>query len=395
MKILFVSGTYPTPSRPAHGTFVREFVRAMAKQGNECTVIRPVRIFEKKYGPLPPFEIVDQANGNAIKVFYPKYISFSSKNLLFVHTGQFTQHSFNLSVFRVLRKLKLDPDIVYGHFLYPGGYSAIKVGEKLKIPSIARVGEGDFWTVEPFGFNKAQQHYRKITAVIANGSHIKKAIIRNLKIPPDKILVQPNGIDLAKFYPIYEKIQIRKKLGLLQNQFLVIFAAMDKGKSKGLEVIFEAFDKLKDDYKKNIGLIVLGRRKEEVPQREYLKFVGIVPHSQVPLWLNASDVFVLPTQIEGSPNSLLEAMACGLPVITAKGEHLDDIVDDEVALRINPTDANELKSAILRLYNEPELRIKLKTRSLEKIQKFDLDLIAKKLTTWMQELKEKSSCKNK
>ena len=381
MKVLFLTSNYPTSARPVHGTFVQQFVWVMARQGNECVVIRPVSLWERRYGPLPEFlSEEDAGDGAKVKVYYPRYLSFSSKNLKWTHTGHWTQWAFNLAVWKLVRQMEFRPDIVYGHFLYPGGYAAVLTAKRLGVPSVIRVGEGEFWTVRPFGFEKAAKDFKAVSGVIANGSHLKKALWEKLGIPASKIVVCPNGVDRKRFYP-HDKMEMRKRLGFPLEDFVVAFVGPPVEK-KGFWTLQKAVTGLKD-----VKLLLLGRGMEKIKVPHVL-FKGTVPHDEVPYYLSSADIFVLPTHIEGSCNAVLEAMACGLPIVTAKGPHMDDIVDDSVAIRVDPTDVQAIRSAILKLKNNPDLRQRMSKACLEKAKEFDINQRARRVTEWMTRLVE-------
>jgi glycosyltransferase involved in cell wall biosynthesis len=115
-----------------------------------------------------------------------------------------------------------------------------------------------------------------------------------------------------------------------------------------------------------------------------IAFKGALPHSDVPRALAAADVFVLPTQVEGSCNSVLEAMACGLPIVTSNGKYMDDIVDDDVAVRVDPMDVSAIREAIVALMNDPARRKSMSQACLEKSKQFDINLRARKVTAWLE-----------
>jgi glycosyltransferase involved in cell wall biosynthesis len=101
-------------------------------------------------------------------------------------------------------------------------------------------------------------------------------------------------------------------------------------------------------------------------------------------YLGACDVFVLPTRIEGSCNSVIEAMACGLPVITASGRHMDDIVDDDTALRVDPADAGAIRAAILALRDDPDRRRRMAAADVAKAKTLELNKRARRVTAWLE-----------
>lgn len=140
MHIAFITGSYPTPGGPSDGTFVQQFVWAMARQGNECSVIKPTSIFARRHGPFQPRRKVQDAGGGcSVTVHQPLYLSFSSKDLGWTHTGRWTQRSSTVVADRTIASLARRPNLIYGHFLYPAGYAALKIGRALGCPTVVGV----------------------------------------------------------------------------------------------------------------------------------------------------------------------------------------------------------------------------------------------------------------
>ncbi len=79
-------------------------------------------------------------------------------------------------------------------------------------------------------------------------------------------------------------------------------------------------------------------------------------------------------------------MACGLPIVTSAGRYMDDIVDSGVALRVDPRDVHAIREAIVELMNDPVRRRGMSLACLEKSKQFDINLRARKVTTWLEEL---------
>ena len=79
-------------------------------------------------------------------------------------------------------------------------------------------------------------------------------------------------------------------------------------------------------------------------------------------------------------------MACGLPVVTSSGRHMDDIVDGDVAIRVDPGDVAALRDAILALQRDPERRARMAAACLRKARDFDIDERARRITAWLESL---------
>lgn len=379
MHILFITGNYPTPARPTSGTFVKQFVTAIAREVNRCSVIHPVSFFDRRFGPYPlEFDIEQAGNHKFIEVHRPRYSSFSSKNLGLTHTGRWTQKAFNAASLRVAQALETPPDLVYGHFLYHAGRAATLVGQAFGIPSVIRVGEGSFWTLKPFGFKRAMEDIAPTTAFLANGTHIKRALISQLKIPPENIRVQTNGVDLTRFHP-GDKIAARTQLGLSLDSFLIVFIGTFDELKGGDELIL-AVQGMDD-----IALAMIGQGDRKFFSNGLIH-QGKIPHDKIPTWLNASDLFVLPTREEGSCNAVIEAIACGVPVITSNGDYMDDIVDDQVAIRVDPTDVQSIRRAIDVIKNDPLRRRRMIKAAIEKREYYDIGRHARQIVEWMDQL---------
>ena len=110
-----------------------------------------------------------------------------------------------------------------------------------------------------------------------------------------------------------------------------------------------------------------------------------VTHEEMPALLSACDVFVLPTLIEGSCNALVEAMACGLPIVSSTGEFNDDVLDESMSIRIDPLDVAAIRAAIVRLRDDPALRARMAAEALRRSRLFDVDDRARRMLAFMAE----------
>lgn len=377
--IVFISSNYPSKSRPHCGTFVHQLVRSIAGSGVKCSVISPVSIFDRKYGKFDPKISSDYVNENSvIKVIRPRYVSFSNIKLPFFNTDCLTQKSFISSVYRAMSYLDSSPSVMYGHFLYPSGAAAIHVANKLNIPSVAAVGESSFWSVEPLGYKKAIRDFSHVRGVVSVSSSIKKSLIDGLKIPENKIRVFPNGVDLSLFYP-RNRMEMRNKFGLPSKKFIVSFIGHFDERKGPHRLLSAALDM------EDIGLVFIGSGSVPLENKNIL-YKGILEHSSVPEMLSASDIFVLPTLEEGSCNAIIEAMACALPIVTSKGEFNDDIVDDDVAIRVDPSNIHEIRDAINLLRNNDKVRKTMSMNASNKVIQFDIKLRANRIVEWIDSI---------
>jgi len=374
--IAFISRNYPSPRRPYEGVFVQQLVRAVARRGVRCTAIHPIQLHHWAHGLFCSRNGSPQSpEGESFDSIRPVYVAASSRKIGPVNTMLITQAAFQRAALRAIRGLDEPPDAVYGHFLYCGGAAAVWAGKRIDRPSFVAVGEGRFWTVEPLGWDRARRDYRDVTGIVAVSSLLKKRLIAKLQVPAEKIEVFPNGVDRTRFFP-RSREEMRIKHQLPQDRFLVAFVGnfIDE---KGGPRVAEAIDGLE-----GVGGLFAGVGPRAPSGRNVL-FCGRLPHQAVPEILSAADAFVLPTLVEGSSNAIIEAMACGLPIVTSEGEFNDDLVDETVSLRVDPMDVGAIRAAIAALRDDTALRNRLAAAALARAEQFDIDRRAERICSFM------------
>jgi len=169
-----------------------------------------------------------------------------------------------------------------------------------------------------------------------------------------KIRIMPNGFDQKIFYP-QDKTICRKQLGLPQDKKIILNVA-SLVSVKGHEYLIEAINEFVK-YRKDVMCIIIGdgviRRKLEDQIKNlhlgyYVKLVGAKPHNEIPLWMNAADIFVLPSLSEGNPTVMFEALGVGLPFVgTTVGGVPEIITSEDYGLLCPPADPECLAEKIL------------------------------------------------
>ena len=110
-----------------------------------------------------------------------------------------------------------------------------------------------------------------------------------------------------------------------------------------------------------------------------------MPHREISKYLNAADVFVLPTLHEGCCNAIIEAMACGLPIISSNKSFNWDILDESNSLLIDPLNENEIFEAIKTLKVNKNQRMKLSQGALNKAKSLRIEERAKNILCFMEQ----------
>jgi len=289
-------------------------------------------------------------------------------------------------------------DLIHAHFTYPQGYVAVELGKEFNVPVIATAHGHDVYEL-PF---KNKNWNKKISLVLKNANHIttvsylnKQILTDKLNIDKDKISVIPNGFNPNIFKIIPKKIA-RKKLGLKENKKIILTVSR-LYPEKGLEYLINAVDIVVNDNKKrDVLCIIIGdgilRKKIEnmLPElnlKEYIKLAGFKPHEEIPIWMNAADVFVLPSLEEGNPTVMFEALGCGLPFIGTKVGGIPEIITSEdCGLLTEPANSKDLAEKILmaleREWNRKTIRKYAEQFTWENIGKKYVDLYNKAIGTY-------------
>jgi glycosyltransferase involved in cell wall biosynthesis len=366
---------------------VQQFAHAVARQGVKCTVIHPLAVHKAVNRKGFPFRTIEAVgNGRTIEVLRPAFLSLSVRKsftwLGRLNPGLISHWSFSCTVKSTLRQMATRPDVLYGHFLNLAGAAAVRVGEDMGIPAFPGMGESvkhgnTIWTVAKYPNGKAKCKFSCVRGLIVNSSLLKRMTAQQFSIPEARIGVFPNGIDPERFYP-RSKESMRKRFGLPLESFLVGCTGRFSHR-KGQQRVLDAMKGLE-----NVGGIFIGsgvQASSSVP----VYFNRAVDHEQVPELLSACDVFVLPTLSEGSSNAIVEAMACGLPVVSSKGAFNEDLLTDEISIRVDPLDVQEIRSAICTLRDDPALRARMAEAALRRSKQFDINDRARRILNFMTE----------
>lgn len=371
---------YPSDTRPAHQVFVRALLLEMASLGIDISVIAPEtlwNIVKKRTGfrLAPSFEERD-----GLPIHRPRHLTYSKVSLPFIgSTSKWGYNAYIQSVLREVRNMGGAFDVCYGHFLYPHGAATAQLGTLLGIPSVVSLGESSFARYEStYTRSEIGQLLNTFSGVIANSTLIKENCVETYGLDENKIRVYPNGVDNAHFYP-RNREEARKYCQLPLDRPIIIFVGQfieRKGPNRVLESIKS---------RPEIGAVFLGYGPQ-TPGGPQVLYQGEVSHEDVPVWLSAADFFVMPTLNEGCSNSILEALSCGLPVVSSKLPFNQDIIDEEVAILVDPQDIRELEGAISTLVDAEELRGTMGQAAIEKSQSFRLVERAKRIKVYIQEL---------
>ncbi len=355
--LLVFSSLFPSTATPNAGLFIRERMFRVANH-LPVTVVSPRPWFPgqgliRRVRPHIRPRTSTQELQDGVTVYYPRFFSipllFKQLDGVFMAIGSYL-------LLRRLRKQKRYT-LVDAHFAYPDGYAATLLGKWLKLPvTITLRG-----TEVPHSGNRRLRPYlvralQRATRIFSVSESLRQQAI-TLGIEPGKIRVVANGVDADRFYPL-DRLEARHRLGIaVDAKVLISVGALVQ--RKGFHRVIEVLPELLESNPKLHYLIVGGASAEGDIQTELeqqvkerglahrVHFLGVMPPTELKWPLSAADLLVLSSSNEGWANVILEAMACGLPVVaTDVGGNAEVVCRPELGTIVPYGDRLALRDAL-------------------------------------------------
>ncbi|KUH34402.1 hypothetical protein APY94_01855 [Thermococcus celericrescens] len=225
-------------------------------------------------------------------------------------------------------------DIIHAHFTWPSGFVAYRLKRNLGIPIVVTTHALHKSRVEFFNKINALDFWHQTDAII-NVSKKCYDLLKEMGIDETKLWYIPNGVDLEKFFPMSTS-EARERLGIPQDK-KILLSVGNLVEKKGFEYGITAMKKVVR-VRRDVELYIIGDGylKEKLKQlistnglNDFVHLVGFKPHSQIPLWMNAADVFLLPSIVENFGVVNIEAMACGKPIVSTYNGGSEEIITSE------------------------------------------------------------------
>ena len=271
------------------------------------------------------------------------------------------------------------PDFIYqrySRFSYAGVEASLATGRPLFLEyNGSEVWMGRHWDrAGLFSLLEATERLNLAAAQrIFVVSEVERRNLERAGVSPDKIIVNPNGVDTERFRPGVGGREVRQEMGFGEAETLVGFVGTF-GPWHGVVELAEAIASLPEESGLRFLLVGTGSLRERVEEilraggaRGRVHLTGAVAHERVPALLDACDVLVSPhvplaggAEFFGSPTKLFEYMAMGKAIVASRLGQLADVLrDEETALLVEPGEVGALRDALLRLSHAPELRRRL------------------------------------
>ncbi|MCQ1535236.1 glycosyltransferase family 4 protein [Methanosarcina sp. KYL-1] len=385
-NILFVVHSY--------NSFQKESINSLCKYFNECSVlVRSNPIAEiSKYITIPYLDIfkldhkIDKTNIPPNIKVWPTKIIYAPLDAQYKRLGE----KHYKAVENTINKKKVEFNIIHSHFTWSSGYVGAKIKEKYSVPFVVTTHGYDIYNL-PF---KDEEWKERIEYVLNSADHIitvsksNLECIRKLTVKTP-VTVLPNGYRDDLFYPEDQK-KCRNALNIPHGKKIILTVGSlleIKGHKYLIEAMGEVVKRRNDVQCYIVGGGVLEKKlKKQIVSRglqDYVKVVGSRPHDEIPIWLNACDVFVLPSLNEGNPTVMFECLGCGKPFVGTKVGGVPEIItSDDYGLLCETGRTKELEENILLALNKEWDNIKIKEYS----EQFTWDVIARKIANIYSEV---------
>jgi len=334
VRVLVFSTLYPNAAQPNHGVFVENRLRHTLELGGlEATVLAPVPYFPSAhpvFGRYAAFARAPQREArHGLEVLHPRFLVAPKIGVAWTPESLFR---CGLRAVRALQAQGQAFDVIDAHYFYPDGVAAARLGQALKLPVVITGRGSDLTQLAEAPRLRAQIHWaaHEASALVTVCEDLRRKLL-SLGAPEARTLVLRNGVDLKRFTPL-DREAARAALGVGGFVLLSVGSLIPR---KGHDLTIEALTRHTDCTLLIAGQGPMRGELEALAHRlrvaDRVRFLGEIPHADLPKVYAAADVMVLASSREGWANVLLESMACGTPVLATDVNGAREIVRSPAA----------------------------------------------------------------
>jgi teichuronic acid biosynthesis glycosyltransferase TuaC len=354
MRILTLSTLFPATSRPNFGIFVERQTAALTSVRDfAVTVVNPIGI-----APWPLSQFTDRSRLNdlhneqwgELDVYRPRFTAIPKIG------GRLNPGMIARAVLPLAQKLhdKTPFDLIDAEFFYPDGPAAMQLSQALGIPFTIKARGADIhhWGRQSGCSGQILDAAGKAAGLLAVSGALKADMIA-LGIDASKIMVHYTGLDQSRFLP-RDRAAEKARLGITGPLILSVGALIPR---KNQHLLIAALRSFPD-----ATLILAGQGESESDYRALalklgvagqVRFLGSVPHDDLPALFAAADVMALVSESEGLANAWVEALACGTPIVASYSGGIRELVKTPDAGRIVKRDPEAIALAISDILANP------------------------------------------
>ncbi|MEG0259960.1 MAG: glycosyltransferase [Lysinibacillus sp.] len=322
-KVLVISNMYPTPAHLSFGIFVKNQVLALEKAGMDVEIA---------------------ANTNP---------ATGKKNTI----TKYAKWGFTTLVKGF--KMRKSIDVTHAHYVFPSGMLSLLLKKMFGIPYVVTAHGGDIERMakkSPRIRNWTASILRESEHVIAVGPVLAQQIEQDFGIAKEKISIVSMGVNREVFSEGHQATA-RKELQIASEPFVFLFVG-NVIKQKGVEELLRAFQMLKKEVNRPVELVIIGSRRDgnfiqslQPFVSDEVRFIDPLKQDELVKWFQASDVFVLPSHLEGFGLVALEALATNTPVIASEVGGLVSLLGEGAGHLVVSENTTALCDEMLRAVN--------------------------------------------
>ena len=357
MRILALTNLYPNPLQPHRAAFNRHRFRFLAEP-NELRLVAPVSWRDEwtQRGRGAGIPRGRRTTCDGIPGEHPRY--WYTPGVLRSQYGRFFQASVAGAFARAVHELA--PDVVLATWAYPDGWAAVRLARRHGLPVVVLVHGSDVRRMDEFPARArgTREALRSADGVIAVSADLAARVVA-LGAEPDRVATILDGVDRSLFHP-GDRDAARRGVGFDDGRRHLLFIG-NLLPVKGVDVLLQACQALaaqRDDWCLHLVGDGAERARLEAQAQSLglsgrVRFHGSRAHAELPAWLRAADLFVLPSRSEGIPNVLLEASACGTPYVASDVGGIPEIASLGAGILVPPEQPAALAEAIGRGLDAP------------------------------------------
>lgn len=357
MRLLIVTSQFPIAGEPNRGRPIHQTVRELSKLA-DVRVLSPVASYPRWARPRSYlFRASDPAH--TLPDCDVRYVEYPALPLL---TRPFNGWLCARTLHAPLREFA--PDVVLSYWLYPDAFGAMHAARRAGLPLVVGARGSDLRVRDAVSRRLTRPVLHAAQRILVVSEDLGRVAARDYDADPARIRAIPNGCDATIFHP-RDRGEARAGLGIDGDAELVVYVGR-LVPEKGLRELLDAMTTLAPQRPKlRLALVGEGPMRAELETwvaadpTLRVQLAGAQGPHEVARWMAASDLVTLPSYSEGHPNVLVEALACGRPVVATPVGGIPEVVDADCGLLVAARDpaalAAGLRDALERPWNETAL----------------------------------------